>query len=170
MEEYRLIEFVIGIIIQNAPAYHLKIDGDPSKKYFILRDAHLAPYFSTNSCDILFKFGTDGRLAIFFPEHITISFEVCPHVCPLFFEEDTCVQGWQRVCPHLTEMVHDIRFEYIPVLMQFVQNPALCGIDGCDWRVCYLKQMGDFCWELPWENKEKFEYEQNIKETDTEKK
>ena len=149
MNEYNLIEFVTGLIIRNAPAYNLKIDGDPAQRYFILRDAHLSPYFSTDRCDILFKFEKDQRLAIFFPEHITINFETCPQVCSLFLEKNTHMQGWRQVCPRLTEMVYDVCFEYIPVLMQFVQNPALCGIHGCDWRVAYEKLMADFEYELP---------------------
>jgi hypothetical protein len=68
----------------------------------------------------------------------------------------------------LTEMVHDVRFEYIPVLMQFVQNPVLCGIDGCDCKVCYFKQMSDLCWELPWETTEDFDYEDDVEKHDKE--
>ena len=169
MSEHNLIGFVIGCIIRNAPAYHLKIDGDPLQKWFILRDAHLAHYFSTDSCDIMFKFEADRRVAIFFPEHIGIDFSAEPCVCSLFFEENTTMPGWRQVCPHLTEMVYDVCFEYIPVLIQFVQNPVLCGIHGCDWRVCYFKQMSELCWEIPVdETEEDFECEDNIEKHDKE--
>jgi len=137
MDGNKQIEFVVGRIIQ---------------KWFILRNAHLAPYFSTDSCDITFKFDEDQRIAIFFPEHIGTDSSAEPCVCSLFFEENTAMPGWRQVCPHLTERVYDVCFEYIPVLIQFVQNPILCGLHGCDQQVTFGKLWADFGYELPGDN------------------
>jgi hypothetical protein len=162
------IAFFISRIIANAADFHVRIEGDPNNKWFVLKDAPLAPLFSTTKCDIMVKVDTAGKVAVLVPEHIKINFHIEPCICPLFLTEHTYIQGWRRVCPCLTERSLEPNFENIEVILQFVQNPILCGIHGCDLRVCYFKQMGDLCWELPWETKEDFDYEDDVEKQDKE--
>lgn len=154
MKEDDLVESVIGRIIKNAPAYNLKIEGNPSTKWFMLRDAHLAPFFSSATCNILVRFEVDLRITILFPEHIRINFEIEPSMCSLFLTKNEYMPGWKQVCPYLIKDVHETNFESIAALLQFVQNPALCGIHGCDIRVADEKLMADFEYELPFDDNE----------------
>jgi len=157
-----LIAFIIECIIRNAPNYHLLIEGNPSEKWFILHNAHLAPYFSSDSCDIMVRFGKDRRMAIYFPYYIEIDSSKEPFACSLFLADAT--RNWSRVCPRLTDYVFDVRFENIPMLLQFVQNPLLCGIHGCDEQVAYEKLQGDLGYERTGGKEEDFECEPDIEQ------
>ena len=43
--EEDMVENAIRRIIRNAPWHHVKIEGNPSERWFVLRDAHLARVF-----------------------------------------------------------------------------------------------------------------------------
>ena len=45
----------------------------------------------------------------------------------------------------------------VAVLLQFVQNPMLCGLEGCDGRIAYQKLSGDLGYECPEGEEEDFE-------------
>jgi hypothetical protein len=168
MEEDNLIEFVIGNIIKNAPGYNLKIEGNPSAKWFILRDAHLASYFSSATCEILVRFEVDRRMVILFPEHISTDYKNEPRVCSLFLGKEEYMPGWRQVCPYLIKDIYEACFENIAVFLQFVQNPILCGIHNCDQQVAYEKLWAENEYEWPGDKKEDFKYEDDIEEHDKE--
>ena len=139
----------INRILKNASAYNLDIEGDLWGKWFIIRDANLASFFSEHTTKIMVKFETDNKIVILFPESVTIDFSVKPYICPLFLSKHTYIKNWRQVCPCLTEQVLKPNIENIAVLLQFIQNPILCGIHGCDWQVAYEKLWADFEYEWP---------------------
>lgn len=155
-ENDHLIEIVIEIMLRNAPAFHVKIEGSPSEKWFILREAHLAPCFSHTTADIMVNFDVNRNITMFFPEHMRIDFSWEPCVCSRFLSDNVPMPGWRQVCPRLTKHLTAALFENIAVLLQFVQNPILCGIHGCDERVAYEKWLADSEYELPGDKNKMF--------------
>ena len=95
------------------------------------------------------KFETNNKIVILVPESIKINFGAKPYICPLFLSKHTYIKSWWQVCPCLTEQVLEPNIENIAMLLQFVKNPILCGIHGCDQRVAYEKLWADFDYELP---------------------
>lgn len=167
--EEDMVEDAIRRIIRHAPGYHVKIEGNPSEKWFVLRDAHLASVFSHSTADIMVRFEPDRRMTIFFPDYIKRNVDIEPCVCRLFLDKKLSIQGWQQVCPYLTEQVVEACLENITVLLQFIQNPILCGIHGCDQRVAYEKLLAEFAYELPRDEiEEDFEYEDDTEKHDKE--
>ena len=148
------IESIIGRIIRNAPEFHVQIESNPSEKWFVLHNAHLAPCYSSATCDIMVRFKPDNRMSIFVPKHIGLNLMIEPCMCPLFLSKNLFMHGWRQVCPNLTEGISGLFFENIAVLLQFIQNPTLCGIHGCDERVAYEKLVADFEYELLSDNDE----------------
>ncbi|MFC1781203.1 hypothetical protein ACFLZ8_02965 [Planctomycetota bacterium] len=140
--EDNLLVSTIERIIRNAPNYHLLIEGNPSEKWFIVRNVHLATYFSSDSCDIMVRFGKDRHMNIYFPYYIGIDSSIEPNICSLFLAD--AKGDWRCVCPRITDYVFDACFVNVPILLQFVQNPMLCGIQGCDEQVAYEKMKADF--------------------------
>jgi len=165
--EEDMVEDAIRRIIRNAPWHHVKIEGNPSEKWFVLRDAHLAPCFSISTGDILVRCEPDQQMTILIPDHIRLNFRIESCMCPLFLGKNV-FEGWQQVCPYLTEQVVEACLENIAVLLQFVQNPILCGIHGCDRRVAYETLLADFESEFPGNEKENFKYENDIEEYEKE--
>jgi hypothetical protein len=86
----------------------------------------------------------------------------------LFLSKHTYIRSWRQVCPYLTKEVLETNIENIAVLLQFIQNPILCGIYGCDQRVAYEKMMADFEYEFPEDVKGNFKYEDDMEEHDKE--
>lgn len=159
MCKFDLLKYAIESLIDNASLYNLKIDGVPSQNWFVIRDVRLAPVFSSNKCDIMFTYGVDGRVKILFPEHIQMNFEAYPSVCPCFLGSTQDVKGWQEVCPYIAQLSHGFLYVGIPAVLQFITNPILCGIQGCDARYSYEKLWADFDYEWPSDEKEDFKYE-----------
>lgn len=139
MKDEQILEWTIQNIINNANWYNLKIEGDPSCNRFIIRDAHLSSDFSIAKADIMFDFDNQGNLKILFPEQVHIKHESVHSICPCFLRESPDTIGWQKVCPHIAELSYGFLYVGIPVVLRFVQNPLLCGIQGCDSRMAYNK-------------------------------
>ena len=108
-------------------------------------------------------------MTILIPDHIKLNFRIESCMCPLFLGKNV-FEGWQQVCPYLTEQVVEACLENIAVLLQFVQNPILCGIHGCDRYVAYETLLADFDYESPMnEIEEDFEYEDETSKDEKEK-
>jgi hypothetical protein len=165
MNEYKdnLIVSTIERIIRSAQWYHLIIEGNPSEKWFILRNAHLAPYFTCDSCDIMVRIEPDDRIAIFFPDYVGIDTSKESCVCQFFLYRDA-IQGWRRVCTGLTIYSLGPLDQNIAVLLQFVQNPMLCGLQGCDAQIFYIKMLRDLEGELLNCEEDDFKYEPDIEQ------
>ena len=88
-------------------------------------------------------------VAVIVPESVRLNFRSGTNLCLLFLTEHTYMKNWRRVCPYLTEQVIGPNIENIGVLLQFIQNPGLCGIHGCDHRVAYEKLWADLEYEWP---------------------
>ena len=52
----------------------------------------------------------------------------------------------------------------VAILLQFVQNPMLCGLEGCDGQIAGQKMLGDLGYECPDGEEEDFEYEPDIEQ------
>lgn len=143
------IRAFIKRIMRNCPAYNLNIEGDSWGKWLIIRNICLASLFSERIVEIMVKFETDNKIVFLVPESVKINFSVKPYICPLFLSKHTYIKNWRQVCPCLTEQVLERNIENIAVLLQFVQNPILCGIYGCDQQVAYEKLWADFEYEWP---------------------
>jgi len=147
---------------KNASRYHLTIEGNSTEKCFILRNVRLAPYFTCDSCDIMVRIESDDRIAIFFPNYVGIDSSKEPCVCQFFLYGDAS-QSWRQVCTSLTMYSLGPLVQNVAVLLQFVQNPMLCGLEGCDGRIAYEKLLGDLGYECP-NGEEDFEYEPDIEQ------
>ena len=169
MNEYEddLTVSTIECIIRNSPRYDLTIEGNTSEKWFILRNVRLAPCFSSNSCDIMVRIEPDDRIAIFFPDFVGIDSSKEPCVCSFFLFGHSS-QGWRQVCTSLTMYSLGPLMQNVAVLLQFVQNPMLCGLEGCDGKIACEKLLGDLEDDWP-DGEEDFEYEPDIEQDEDDK-
>ena len=138
------IRICIEKIIRNAPDFNLDIEVDSYGKWFLIHNMPLSSAFSESCTEIIVKFENNNNAVVLVPASLKINHKAVCNICPLVLTEHVYLPTWRQVCPFLVSRTLETCLENIAVILEFVTNPTLCGMQGCDQRSSYERALADF--------------------------